>query len=55
MGNLASAYYKDFVMYSSMSVNSPLEIHIGPTNETTRTTNAILNGFGGLENEQYFC
>ncbi|XP_017234127.1 probable receptor-like protein kinase At4g39110 [Daucus carota subsp. sativus] len=43
-GDLASAYYKDFVVNSSMGVNSPLKVQIGPMNEAAGTKNALLNG-----------
>ncbi|KAL3538999.1 hypothetical protein ACH5RR_002365 [Cinchona calisaya] len=40
---LANAYYKDFVVNSSI-LSNPLTIQIGPMNEDTGTKNAILNG-----------
>ena len=48
-GDLASAYYKDFIVNSSMGVNSPLKIQIGPMNEVAGTKNAILNGLEVLK------
>lgn len=48
-GDLASAYYKDFVINSSMGVNSPLKVQIGPMNEVAGTKNALLNGLEVLK------
>lgn len=42
-GGLATAYYKDFVVNSSM-VSSPLSIQIGPWTEGTGAIDALLNG-----------
>ncbi|GAA0160123.1 hypothetical protein LIER_16749 [Lithospermum erythrorhizon] len=42
-GDLASAYYKDFVVNSSVMAN-PLTIQVGPLNQDTGAQNAILNG-----------
>lgn len=44
-GSLASAYYTDIVVNSSMVTSlSPLIVQVGPMNENTGTRNALLNG-----------
>ncbi|XAR59581.1 Non-specific serine/threonine protein kinase [Bertholletia excelsa] len=42
-GDLATAYYRDVVVNSSMT-SSPLKIQIGPFNDATGSKNAIING-----------
>lgn len=42
-GDLASAYYKDFVFNASMAMN-PMKIQIGPFDQSTGQKNAIING-----------
>ncbi|XP_074325783.1 putative receptor-like protein kinase At4g39110 [Apium graveolens] len=48
-GDLASAYYKDFIVNSSMGVSSPLKVQISPMNEAAGTKNALLNGLEVLK------
>ncbi|XP_017217860.1 probable receptor-like protein kinase At4g39110 [Daucus carota subsp. sativus] len=48
-GDLASAYYKDFIVNSSMGVNSPLKVQISPMAEAAGTKNALLNGIEVLK------
>ncbi|XP_057493064.1 probable receptor-like protein kinase At4g39110 [Actinidia eriantha] len=47
-GGLATAFYKDFVVNSSM-VSSPLRIQIGPWTQGTGAINALLNGLEVLK------
>ncbi|KAK1351753.1 Protein kinase domain-containing protein [Heracleum sosnowskyi] len=48
-GDLASAYYKDFLVNSSMGVTSPLKVQISPMSEASGTKNALLNGLEVLK------
>lgn len=45
---LATAYYQDFVVNSSI-ISNPLTVQIGPLNEETGSKNAILNGLEVLK------
>ncbi|GFZ14441.1 malectin/receptor-like protein kinase family protein [Actinidia rufa] len=47
-GGLATAYYKDFIVNSSM-VSSPLSIQIGPWTQGTGAVDALLNGLEVLK------
>ncbi|XP_058213254.1 probable receptor-like protein kinase At4g39110 [Rhododendron vialii] len=47
-GGLATAYYKDFVVNSTM-VSTPLSIQIGPWTQGTGAINALLNGIEVLK------
>ncbi|CAL5377133.1 unnamed protein product [Camellia sinensis] len=47
-GGLATAYYKDFVVNSTM-ISTPLSIQIGPMNQGTGAKNAIINGLEVLK------
>ncbi|KAK3008148.1 hypothetical protein RJ639_015127 [Escallonia herrerae] len=47
-GGLAMAYYKDFIVNTSM-VSPPLTVQVGPMNENTGMKNAILNGLEVLK------
>lgn len=47
-GDLATAYYKDFVVNASM-ITSPLTVQISPLNQDTGTPNAIINGLEVLK------
>lgn len=42
-GKLASAYYKDIVVNSSL-ISNPFTVQVGPMNEVNGARNAILNG-----------
>ncbi|KAL8121691.1 putative receptor-like protein kinase At4g39110 [Apium graveolens] len=48
-GDLASAYYKDFVVNSSMGLTSPLKVQVSPMAEAAGTKNALLNGLEVLK------
>ncbi|KAK1377198.1 Protein kinase domain-containing protein [Heracleum sosnowskyi] len=48
-GDLASAYYKDFIVNSAMGLSSPLKVQISPMNEAAGTKNALLNGLEVLK------